>query len=42
MKCTGHVARMREMANAYKLLRGKSEGKPHLGDPGVGGRTEYD
>jgi hypothetical protein len=33
MRCEGHVARMREMRNAYKILVGKREGKRPLGRP---------
>jgi hypothetical protein len=35
---TGHVARMGEMRNAFKILVGKPEGKNHLEDLGVDGR----
>jgi hypothetical protein len=38
MKWTGHVARMVEERGMYRILVGKSEGKRHWGDPGVGGR----
>jgi hypothetical protein len=31
MKCAGHVARMGEKRNAYRLLVGKPEGKRPLG-----------
>jgi hypothetical protein len=31
MRWAGHVARMREKRNAYRLLVGKSEGKRPLG-----------
>jgi hypothetical protein len=33
MKWAGHVARMREKRNAYRLLVGKPEGKRPLGRP---------
>jgi hypothetical protein len=33
MRCTGHVARMGEKRNAYRLLVGKSEGTRPLGRP---------
>jgi hypothetical protein len=33
MKCAGHVARMGEKRNAYRLLVGKPEGKSPLGRP---------
>jgi hypothetical protein len=33
MKCAGHVARMGEMRNAYRILEGKPEGKRLLGRP---------
>jgi hypothetical protein len=33
MRWAGHVARMREKRNAYRLLVGKSEGKGPLGKP---------
>jgi hypothetical protein len=29
MKWSGHVARMREKKNAYRILVGKAEGKDH-------------
>jgi hypothetical protein len=31
MRCTGHVAGMREERNAYRILVGKPEGKRPLG-----------
>jgi hypothetical protein len=34
MRWAGHVARMGEMRNAYKILLGKPEGKRLLGRPG--------
>jgi hypothetical protein len=33
MKWAGHVARMGEMRNAYRILVGKPEGKRPLGRP---------
>jgi hypothetical protein len=33
MRWTGHAARLGDMANAYKLLVGKLEGKRPLGKP---------
>jgi hypothetical protein len=33
MRLAGHVARMREKRNAYRILVGKSEGKRPLGRP---------
>jgi hypothetical protein len=33
MRWTGHVARMREKRNAYRILVGKPEGKRPLGRP---------
>jgi hypothetical protein len=33
MRWAGHVARMREMRKAYRLLVGKPEGKRPLGKP---------
>jgi hypothetical protein len=33
MRCAGHVARMREWRNVYKVLMGKPEGKIPLGRP---------
>jgi hypothetical protein len=33
MRWTGHVARIREKSNLYRLLVGKSEGKRQLGRP---------
>jgi len=33
MRCEGHVARMLEMRNSYKILVGKPEGKRLLGRP---------
>jgi hypothetical protein len=38
MRWVGHVARMEERRDVYRVLVGKSEGKRPLGDPGVGGR----
>jgi hypothetical protein len=34
----GHVARLRQGRGVYRALVGKSEGKNHLGAPGVDGR----
>jgi len=34
----GHVARMGEIRNAYKILVGKHEERDHLEDPGVDGK----
>jgi len=31
----GHVARVGERRDVYRVLGGKPEGKNHLGDPGV-------
>jgi hypothetical protein len=39
MRLAGHVARMGERRGVYTVLVGKPEGKNHLGDPGVDGRT---
>jgi hypothetical protein len=33
MRWAGHVARMREKRNAYRILVGKTEGKIPLGRP---------
>jgi hypothetical protein len=33
MRCAGHVARMGEKMNAYRILVGKPEGKRPLGRP---------
>jgi hypothetical protein len=33
MRCAGHVARMGETRNAYRILVGKPEGKRPLGRP---------
>jgi hypothetical protein len=33
MRCAGHVARMGEKRNAYRILVGHSEGKRPLGRP---------
>jgi len=38
MRWSGHVARMGERRGLYSVLMGKSEGKDHLGDPGVDGK----
>ena len=34
----GHVARMGKKRGVYRILVGKTEGKRHLGDPGVDGK----
>jgi hypothetical protein len=39
MRWAGHVARMGEGRNVYRVLRGKPEGKNHLKDQCVDGRT---
>jgi hypothetical protein len=36
MRWTGHVARMGEKRNAYRILAGKPEGKRPLGRPRYG------
>jgi hypothetical protein len=33
MKWSGHVALMGDARKAYKILKGKSKGKTHLGKP---------
>jgi hypothetical protein len=38
MRWAGHVARMGEGRNVYRLLVGKREGKNHMKDQGVDGR----
>jgi hypothetical protein len=38
MRWAGHVARMGERRNMYRVLVGKPKGKKHLEDQGVGGR----
>jgi hypothetical protein len=38
MRWAGHVARVGEERKVYKVLVGKSEGKDHSEDQGVGGR----
>jgi hypothetical protein len=38
MRWAGHVARMGEGRNVYRVLMGKPEGKNHLEDQGVDGR----
>jgi hypothetical protein len=38
MRWAGHVARMGECRNVYRVLVGKPEGKDHLKDQGVDGR----
>jgi hypothetical protein len=42
MRWLGHVARMGEMRNVYKILVGKTEGKEHLEDLRVDGRIILD
>jgi hypothetical protein len=37
MSWAGHVARMEEKRNAYRILVGKPEGKDHWEDQDVGG-----
>jgi hypothetical protein len=39
MRWAGHVARMGETRNAYRILVGKPEGKRPLEDQDVGGWT---
>jgi hypothetical protein len=39
MRWAGHVARMGEGGNVYRVLVGKPEGKNHLKDQGVDGST---
>jgi hypothetical protein len=39
MRWAGHVARKGEGRNVYRVLVGKPEGKDHLKDKGVDGRT---
>jgi hypothetical protein len=38
MRWAGHVARMREERNVYRVCMGKPEGKRPLGRPSVDGR----
>jgi hypothetical protein len=38
MRWAGHVARMGEGRNVYRVLVGRPEGKNHLKDQGVDGR----
>jgi hypothetical protein len=40
MRWAGHVARVREGRNVYRVLVGKPEGKDHLEDQDVDGRME--
>jgi hypothetical protein len=40
MRWAGHVARMGETRNAYRILVGKPEGNRPLGRPNVGGWTK--
>jgi hypothetical protein len=39
MRWAGHVARMGETGNAYRILVGKPEGKNHWEGQGIGGWT---
>jgi hypothetical protein len=39
MRLAGHVARMGEERNVYKVLMVNPEGKDHLKDQGIDGRT---
>jgi hypothetical protein len=39
MRWAGHVARIGDKRNAYKILEGKPEGKNHWEDQDVGGKT---
>jgi len=39
MRWEGHVARMGERRSLYRVLVGKPEGKRHLKDLGIDGRT---
>jgi hypothetical protein len=39
MKWAGHVARMGERRNAYRIMVGKPEGRDHWEDQDVGGWT---
>jgi hypothetical protein len=39
MRWAGHVARMREKRNAYRVLRESQKVKDHWEDKGVGGWT---
>jgi hypothetical protein len=39
MRWAGHVARMGEKTNAYRILVGKPEGRDHWEDQDVGGWT---
>jgi hypothetical protein len=40
MRWVGHVARMREMRNAYKIYFGNLKGRYHSEEVGVDGRTK--
>jgi hypothetical protein len=40
IRWAGHVARMGEERNVYKVLMGRPEGKSHLEDQGVDGRMD--
>jgi hypothetical protein len=39
MRWVGHVARMKEVRGAYKILVGRQDGRNHWEDLGVDGRT---
>jgi len=39
MRWTGHVGHMGDRRGVYRVLVGKLEGRRHLGDPVLGGRT---
>jgi hypothetical protein len=38
LRWTGHVARMEDRRDAYRVLVGKPEERNHLEDPGIDGR----
>jgi hypothetical protein len=38
MRWEGHVARLKEGKNVYRVLLRKLEGKEHLGDQGIDGK----
>jgi len=38
MRWAGHAAQSGERRTVYRVLVGQSDGKDHLGDPGVDGR----
>ena len=42
MRWKGHVARMGERRGVYRVFVGKSEGRNHLGGPGIDGRIILD